>query len=207
MSKVTIVRPIAVSRYEVTFDEYDLFAGVTGRQLPHDQGWGAGRRPVINVSWEDAVAYADWLSGQTGKRYRLPTEAEWEYAARAGSETAYWWGDEVGDGRANCDGCGSEWDDEKTAPVGSFQANPFGLYDTSGNVWEWVQDCWHENYEGAPTDGSAWEAEGGGDVGRRVIRGGSWFNDPRSLRSSLRFGNTLDSRDYLVGFRLAQDLE
>ena len=129
VSKVTIVRPIAVSRYEVTFDEYDLFAGVTGRQLPHDQGWGAGRRPVINVSWEDAVAYADWLSGQTGKRYRLPTEAEWEYAARAGSETAYWWGDEVGDGRANCDGCGSEWDDEKTAPVGSFQANRFGLYD------------------------------------------------------------------------------
>src|SRR5919106_5183579 len=124
---VHIPRPFAMGRYAIIFDEYDLFAQATGREQPADKGWGRGRRPVINVSWKEAVAYAAWLSEQTGKRYRLPTEAEWEYAARAGTETAYWWGNEIGTNRANCDGCGSPWGGQQTAPVGSFQPNPWGL--------------------------------------------------------------------------------
>jgi formylglycine-generating enzyme required for sulfatase activity len=146
---------IAVSRYEITFDQYDAFAKAAGRDLPDDEGWGRGRRPVVRVSWDDAVAYARWLSQQTGKHYRLPSEAEWEYAARAGTETTYWWGNEIKQGLANCIGCGSRWDNQQTAPVGSFKPNPFGLYDTAGNVSEWVQDCWHDSYQGAPSDGSA----------------------------------------------------
>ena len=126
---------------------------------------------MINVNWHDAKAYAAWLSKQTGKRYRLPSESKWEYAARAGRETAYSWGDEIGVNRANCDGCGSEWDDTQTSPVGSFEPNGFGLYDMHGNVYEWVEDRCHGNYEGAPSDGRAWTS--GGDDRHRVARGGS----------------------------------
>ena len=205
---VRIPRPFAMGRYEVTFDEYDVFARLTGRAPPADQGWGRGRRPVINVSWKDAVAYAEWLSQQTDKRYRLPTEAEWEYAARAGTETAYWWGNEIGKNRANCDGCGSRWDGKQTAPVGSFSPNSWGLHDTAGNVYEWVQDCWHKDYEGAPEDGSkAWGKEGGGDCNRRVIRGGSWSYEPRYIRSAYRSRDVPDLRYGNLGFRLAQDLD
>jgi formylglycine-generating enzyme required for sulfatase activity len=205
---VRIPRPFAMGRYAVTFDEYDLFARAMGRTPPDDEGWGRSRRPVIYVSWEDAVAYTKWLSEQTGKRYRLPTEAEWEYAVRAGTETAYWWGDEVRKNRANCANCGSEWDNKQTAPVGSFAPNPWGLYDTVGNVWEWVQDCWHESYEGAPGDGSkVWEAEGGGDCTLRVIRGGSWFDVPWGVRSAFRDWDKPDNRHDKLGFRLAQDLD
>ena len=171
--EVTLEKPFALGKYPVTFEDYDRFAKAPERGKPGDEGWGRGRRPVINVSWKDAAAYAEWLSEQTGKRYRLPSEAEWEYAARAGTTTAYWWGNEIGQNRANCDGCGSQWDNKQTAPVGSFKPNAFGLYDTAGNVWEWVQDCWNENYAGAPTDGSAWEE---GDCSQRVLRGGAWFN-------------------------------
>ncbi|MFZ0256368.1 MAG: SUMF1/EgtB/PvdO family nonheme iron enzyme [Gammaproteobacteria bacterium] len=201
--RVTIDRPFAMGKYEVTFDDYDRFARATGRERPDDRGWGRGHRPVINVSWEDATAYTEWLSQETGKRYRLPTEAEWEYAARAGSETRYWWGNEIGQNRANCAGCGSEWDGKQTAPVGSFGANPFGLHDTAGNVWEWVQDCWHENYTGAPSDGSAWET---GDCRYRVLRGGSWNREPGFVRSATRFWARPVNRSYNLGFRLAQDL-
>jgi formylglycine-generating enzyme required for sulfatase activity len=206
---VTFIEPFAIGRYEVTFDEYDRFAEATGGELPDDEGWGRGKRPVINVLWQDAVAYVEWLSQETGKRYRLPTEAEWEYAARAGTESRYWWGDDIrqrGKVWAHCDGCGSEWDNKQTAPVGSFESNTFELYDTAGNVWEWVQDCWHENYEGAPDDGSAWGEGGGGECGLRVLRGGSWGDGPGGLRSALRDGyGPLFRYDY-VGFRLAQDL-
>ncbi|MCP3897296.1 SUMF1/EgtB/PvdO family nonheme iron enzyme, partial [Moraxella sp.] len=142
------VSEFAMGRYEVTFAEYDKFAQATGRKKPDDEGWGRGNRPVINVSWDDAVAYAKWLSQQTGKQYRLPTEAEWEYAARAGTETQYWWGNEIGQNRAVCDACGSRWDNKQTAPVGSFAANPFSLYDTVGNVWEWTCSEYEDKYSG-----------------------------------------------------------
>jgi formylglycine-generating enzyme required for sulfatase activity len=128
---VKIQKTFAIGRYEVTFEEYDQFAKAANRQLHRDQGWGRGRRPVIYVSWQDAVEYTKWLSAQTGKRYRLSTEAEWEYAARGGKETAYWWGKELVQGMANCDGCGSQWDNKQTAPIGSFKSNSFGLYDTA----------------------------------------------------------------------------
>ena len=202
---VTIQKPFAIGRYEVTFGEYDQFAKATNRKLPDDQGWGRGRRPVIKVSWEDANAYAKWLSEQTGKRYRLPTEAEWEYAARAGKETNYWWGNDLIKGIANCNGCGSQWDSKQTAPVGSFKPNAFGLHDTAGNVWEWVEDCRHDEYKGAPTDGGAWLEESGGQCDQRVIRGGSWDSKPEYLRSATRLGTIADDRDNLIGFRLAQD--
>ena len=153
--EVHIRRPFAVSRYEITFNQYDEFAKASGRQLPDDEGFGRGRRPVIRVSWNEAVEYTAWLSQQTGKHYRLPTEAEWEYAARGGTDTAYWWGNEMKPGFANCTSCGTPPDKRQTMPVGSFKPNPFGLYDTVGNVREWVQDCWHDSYQGAPSDGLA----------------------------------------------------
>jgi formylglycine-generating enzyme required for sulfatase activity len=208
--EVRIAKPFGIGRHEVTFEEYDQFASATGRALPDDQGWGRGRLPVINVSWQDAVAYTAWLSTETGERYRLPTEAEWEYAARAGTDTKYWWGNDIrqdGEVWANCYGCGSQWDNEQTAPVGSFKPNDFGVYDTAGNVYEWVQDCWHDSYEGGPDDGSAWEAAEGGNCDRRVIRGGSWFDVPGSLRSATRLWGSPDSRYGGLGFRLAQDIE
>jgi len=190
----------AMGRYPVTFAEYEQFAEATGREKPNDRGWGRGNRPVINVSWDDVVAYTEWLSEQTGQQYRLPTEAQWEYAARAGTETDYWWGNEIGKNRANCDGSGSQWSGKQTSPVGSFEANPFGLYDTAGNVWEWVADKWHGNYEGAPIDGSVWE-EGGEDY--RVLRGGSWFLNPGVCRSAIRSRVTSVYRIQYLGFRVA----
>jgi formylglycine-generating enzyme required for sulfatase activity len=201
---VSIPKPFAMGRYQITFEEYDRFASATSRPLPNDRGWGRGRQPVINVSWEDAVEYSKWLSEQTDKQYRLPTESEWEYAARAGTETAYWWGNEITPGMANFAGTDNSWDGKQTSPVGSFKPNPFGLYDTAGNVWESVQDSWHENYKGAPTDGSAWEEM---DDGQRVIRGGSWGSRPGTLRSSNRGRGNAGSGSGRLGFRLAQDLE
>ena len=178
--EVVIARPFAVSKYEVTFEDYDRF---THPNKVDDKGWGRGRRPVVNVSWDDATEYAAWLSAQTGKRYRLPAEAEWEYAARAGTTTQYAWGNDIGRNRANCDNdyCGDQW--EYTAPVGSFAGNAWGLHDMHSNVWEWVQDCWNDSYAGAPSDGSAWKS---GNCGLRVIRGGSWNYTPWNLRSALR---------------------
>ena len=212
---VTISRPIAMGKYPVTFGEYDRFVDdrssgslqtLSGNkpERPDDCGWGRGDRPVIHVSWEDARAYAAWLGEQTGQRYRLPSEAEWEYAARAGTETRYSWGEEIGRNRANCDGCGSEWDGRQTAPVGRFEPNAFGLYDLHGNVDEWVEDCWHDNYEGAPSDGSAWTSGGDGDL--RVVRGGSWYFYPRNLRAASRYRNRPSHRDNSYGFRLVRDL-
>ena len=197
---VKISQSFAMGQYEVTFDDYDKFALATQRKLPDDRGWGRGKRPVINISWQDAVDYAQWLSAQTGKPYRLPTEAEWEFAARAGSETEYWWGNELGNNRANCDGCGSQWDNQQTAPVGSFPANAWGLYDTAGNVWEWAQDCNHDNYNGSPADGAAWQQ---GECADRVLRGGSWSHYGRDVRSASR-GRFGPVNGYSrIGFRLA----
>ena len=201
---VTIAKRFALGKHEVTFEAYDAFATATGRSEPSDSGWGRGKRPVINVSWDDATAYAVWLSQQTGKTYRLPTEAEWEYAARAGSTTKYPWGEEVGLNNANCDGCGSQWAKKQTAPVGSFAANAFGLHDMHGNVWEWVQDCYHSSYEGAPAYGAAREQC---DSSSRVLRGGSWDDSPARMRSADRTRTSASSTYYYLGFRLAQDLE
>jgi formylglycine-generating enzyme required for sulfatase activity len=203
---VNIAYAFALGKTEVTFAEYDRFAEATGRTKPDDSKWGRDNRPVIHVSFADAQAYVRWLVQQTGKNYRLPTEAEWEYAARAGSQTAYWWGDNIGKNNADCSGCGSQWDGKQTAPVGSFKANPFGLYDTAGNVWEWTQDCWHENYNQAPGDGSAWLASDGGDCYRRVVRGGSWDFDPQGLRSAFRYRCNTDGACLNLGFRVARAL-
>ena len=204
--RVWIGEAFAVGKYEVTFGEWDACVadGGCGGYVPDDAGWGRGDRPVVNVSWADAKAYVAWLSEKTGKAYRLLSEAEWEYVARAGTETRYTWGDEVGDNRANCGGCGSRWDKEQTAPVGSFGANGYGLHDVHGNVWEWVEDCSHPNYHGAPADGSAWVT--GVDCSKRVLRGGSWGNRPRILRSALRYRYSSGLRSYNLGFRIARTL-
>ena len=207
---VSIARPFALGRDEVSFDDYDRYAKANDKPLPADQGWGRGKQPVINVSWQDAQDYAAWLTQQTGHHYRLPSEAEWEYAARADpadTKTAYWWGDDIRQNNwdwANCEGCGSLWDNKKTAPVGSFNANRWGLHDTAGNVWEWVADCWHGSYQGAPKDGSAWAESAACD--RRVVRGGSWFLPPKTLRSANRYKNKPSYSSKYLGFRLARDL-
>ena len=198
------VESFELGKYEVTFEEYDRFTAATGRDRASDQrGWGRGRRPVISVSWEDAVAYTKWLSGQTGERYRLPSEAEWEYAARAGSVTKYSWGNEIGSNRANCGVCGSRWDNEQTAPVGSFGPNGWGLHDLHGNVDEWVQDCRNRGYQGAPTNGSAWES---GDCSLRVVRGGSWTSPVPGPRSADRYGFNTAFRIFYLGFRVARTI-
>ena len=200
---VNIAQPFAIGRYTVTFEEYDRFCESTGKQKPYDCGWGRDNRPVIYVSWDDAQAYCTWLTIQTGQAYRLPSEAEWEYAARAGTKTAYWWGDEIGVNQTNCGDSGSQWSGKQTSPVGSFPANPFGLHDTSGNVWELVQDVWRSHYIGAPNDGSAWEW-GVGPFGHPiVIRGGSWVDRAGDVRCAVRYGGRPGGRDLSLGFRLA----
>ncbi len=198
--RVTLAEPFAVSAYEVTFVEWDACAayGGCGGYRPDDWGWGRGNRPVINVSWEDAQAYVSWLRRKTGKEYRLLSEAEWEYAARAGTVTRYSFGDYLSPREANYGGTAG-----KTQPVGSYAPNGFGLCDMHGNAWEWVQDCWHNNYAGAPAGGRAWE---NGDCADRVLRGGSWYFISRDLRSARRFGNDAGSRLDYVGFRVARTL-
>jgi formylglycine-generating enzyme required for sulfatase activity len=201
--KVMIAKPFAVSKFDVTFADWDACVSVGGCLQVSDTGMGRGTKPIINVTWDDAQQYVGWLSKMTGQPYRLLTEAEWEYAARAGSTTVYYWGDEIGKGNANCNGCGSQWDDKQTSPVGSFKPNAFGLYDMAGNVWQWVLDCFHDNYDGAPTDGSAWTS---GDCSRRLVRGGSWSFEPRGLRSANRSRSTTDSRYNSLGFRVGRTL-
>ena len=197
--RVTIAEPFAVGKYEVTFDEWDacVSGGGCGGHRPDSKD--RGRQPVAEVSWEDAQAYVAWLSRKTGEAYRLLSEAEWEYAARAGTTTRYHWGDDIGRNRANCydDSCGDSWD--YTAPVGSFAANAFGLHDVHGNVWEWVEDCWNGNYAGAPSDGSAWES---GNCDGRVLRGGSWSVDLQSSAPLSATGTTPVSATATTGSAL-----
>jgi formylglycine-generating enzyme required for sulfatase activity len=203
---VTIARQFAVGRFEVTFEEWDACAadGGCNRYKPFDQGWGRGRRPVINVSWDDAKGYVAWLSKKSGKSYRLLSEAEYEYATRAGTQTAYPWGNAIGTNNATCHDCGSQWDATQTAPVGSFAANGFGLYDMVGNVREWTEDCYHDSYSGAPADGSAWIK--GANCFHRVVRGGSWLLAPAFLRSASRYWFEADYRLRYLGFRCARTL-
>ncbi len=202
--RTVTVPAFRLGKHEVTFAQWDACVadGGCNGYSPDDEGGGRSDRPVINVSWNEVQSFIDWLNGKTGGNYRLPSEAEWEYAARAGSTTKYSWGDDIGNNRANCRGCGSQWDDKRTAPVGSFPANAWGLHDMHGNVWEWVQDCWHDGYEGAPTDGSAWTS---GDCDWRMVRGGSWDDYPWGLRSAFRGRGVRSGRDGNAGFRLAQD--
>lgn len=201
--KVTVKR-FAVSQFEITFDHYQAFADEALRSVPDDSKWGRGSRPAIHVSWYDAVAYTKWLSAETGATYRLPTEAEWEYAGRAGTDTKYSWGDDVVYGMANCDGCNDGRAIEKTTQVGQFKPNPWRLYDMHGNVWEWTLDCWNRNYSAAPQDGTAWTT---GDCARRVVRGGSWIVSPFFVRSATRNFFSADNRVSLVGFRVVREIE
>src|SRR5271166_1351960 len=183
--RVVFAKPFAISKLDVTFDQWDACVAAGGCiWKPADLGMGRGIKPVIDVSWDDAQQYVAWFSRMTRKIYRLLTEAEFEYAARAGAQTAYFWGDKIGNGNANCNGCGSRWDNRETSPAGSFKPNAFGLYDMYGDVWQWIEDCVHGDYNGAPQDGSAWIADG--DCGRRVVRGGSWSYSPQDLRSAHR---------------------
>jgi formylglycine-generating enzyme required for sulfatase activity len=230
------VRAFALSRYDVTDAEFLAFLRDTGYQPAacdtilnlawRSPGGGvayppvdseASQSPAVCLNWYDAEAYIAWLNAKlatenpavatSGARYRLPSEAEWEYAARAGTTTARWWGNEIGSGYANCNGCGSRWDGVLIAPVGSFAPNGFGLYDVLGNVWQWTDDCWNESYVGAPADATAWKK---GDCTRRVLRGGSWSNVPEFLRSAARIKADAAGRDFdysnYAGFRVARSL-
>ncbi len=224
---VTIETPFAVGVYEVTFAEWNacVAAGRCGGYRPEDGGWGRGSRPVIHVSWEDARAYVRWLSRETGEEYRLLSEAEWEYVARAGTTTARYWGESESrqcryENGFDLDGSrtdqGRRWMEEfddmipvscsdgysETAPVGLFEPNAFGLYDVLGNVSEWVDDCWNDSYAGAPSDGRAWLS---GNCSIRVLRGGGWTSGPRLLRSGQRAAAPAWHRVYYsFGFRVAR---
>lgn len=214
------IKPFAVGKHEVTFEEWDACVddGGCNGYRPRDEGWGRGRRPVINVSWNDAQAYVTWLSRRTGSEYRLLTEAEWEYAARGGTQTRYSFGDDVA---RICEY--ANWGDElfkgvigeltnqcsdgvgiKTNIVGFYKPNPYGLHDVHGNVFEWVQDHSHKNYDGAPVDGSAWGSSSANEVGGRVLRGGTWYAYPQDLRSAYRYFNQPTFRTGIVGFRISR---
>jgi formylglycine-generating enzyme required for sulfatase activity len=209
--KVTIARPFAVGRFAVTFDEWGacVAAGGCNGFRPDDQGWGRGNRPVIYVSWDDAQAYAAWLSRATGKTYRLLTEAEREYVTRAGTTTPFWFGATISPEQANFDGK-HPYNNGPMSPgrgqtlaVDAFQPNPWGLYQVHGNVWDWVEDCFNDSYVGAPADGSAWMS---GDCDKHMLRGGSWVDQPRFLRSAFRLGDVTSRRYDLQGFRVARTL-
>jgi formylglycine-generating enzyme required for sulfatase activity len=223
--EVGIASPLAVGKYEVTFAEWDHCVDAGGcTHIPDDAGWGRGTRPVIHINMGDAEEYIRWLRQLTGQPYRLPSEAEWEYAARGGTTTARYWGDEVGRGMAVCKRCGSRWDDRSTAPVGSFPPNPFGLHDMLGNVAEWVADCWNKDHEGARTDGAAriedspWWKDGSCE--RPMYRGGAWGYFTWTVRAARRdfwfprpipppWSDRGDSRGFRVvrGLDSARDVE
>jgi formylglycine-generating enzyme required for sulfatase activity len=210
--KVTFARPFSVGRYAVTFDEWDTCVadGGCNGYRPFDNGWGRGKRPVINISWMDAKNYVAWLSERTGKPYRLLSEAEREYVTRAGTSSAYSWGVTGSRRQANFDDKASQDRNAKggagrrTMPVDSFQPNSWGLYQVHGNIWEWVEDCLNEHYDGAPTDGSAWST---GQCERRILRGGSWVSTAESIRSASRYGIQAEGRASNVGFRVARNLK
>jgi formylglycine-generating enzyme required for sulfatase activity len=208
--RVTIATPFAVSKFEITFDEWDacVKGGGCGGYRPDDQNWGRGKRPVINISWDNAEAYVNWLSHMTGENYRLLSESEWEYAARAGTTTPFSSGGMVTPNKANYDGSvdgagPSKVNRQKTMPVGSFPANRFGLHDVHGNVSEWVADCWHDEYTAAPADGSPWVE---GNCDGRVVRGGSWEDSQGELRSAARTAGAKDDQFYTDGLRIARNL-
>ena len=216
--EVSFRSAFAMSRYEVTFEDYDRFAEAKGgarHDEAVDHGWGRGRRPVIHVTRSDALAYAAWLSSQTGARYRLPSEAEWEYAARAGTATKWLWGDEFVAGLANCGDCGSRWDHDRTAPVGSFPPNAWGLYDMAGNVHEMLLDCWHGGYGygNLPADGTARteparesDPDENGNCRMHASRSGSWAASRQLVQSSVRVFRRVEQFGAYLGIRLVREL-
>jgi formylglycine-generating enzyme required for sulfatase activity len=217
--QVRIGYSFAVGKYPITVGEFARFTSDTGYDVGNqcythvgaahgaltEHSWKnpgfdqSEKNPVVCVNWNDAQAYAAWLSKKTGQGYRLLSEAEYEYVNRAGTTTAYWWGDAVGRNHANCDGCGIDWDGKQSSPVGSFAPNAFGLFDTTGNVWSWTADCWTTTYAGAPADGAAMTVP---DCSTRAIRGGAWGHDPKVILS--RHGIEPGVRNFCIGFRLAR---
>ena len=204
LHEVGIKRRFAIGVLEVTYGEWMACVKEKGCKYAPELPSATDRSPMRNVSWSDALQYTEWLKKTTHQPYRLPTEAEWEYVARANSLTHYWWGNEPGVVHANCKGCGGDWNREAPAQTGSFPPNSFGIYDMNGSVWEWVSDCWHGSYKGAPNDGSSWESPG---CQQRVLRGGSWRDNPRLVRSSSRFYYDADIRYIANGFRVALSLD
>jgi len=201
--RVEIPRPFAIGKYELTFEEWGVCVDAGGcKRLPNDHEWGRGRRPVMNITWEEAKEYLNWLGAKTGHAYRLPTEAEWEFAARGGTTTEYSWGDDVGTDNANCRTCAPKISHE-TFEVGRYKPNPFGLYDVHGNVWEWVEDCWNPNYVDAPVDGSA---NIDGDCRYRVTRSGSWYYVSSNVRSAYRAKYIAKAFSYGIGLRVLREL-
>jgi formylglycine-generating enzyme required for sulfatase activity len=198
---VTIAKPFAVSKFDVTFNDWAACVTAGGCDPIEDQGWDDPKLPVINVSLYEAEKFVRWFAVMTGKPYRLLTEAEWEYAARGGTQTAHYWGDDVAQGIAYCDGCAAG---SRIAPVGSFKPNAFGLYDMEGNVWQWVRDCYHSDYDGAPTDGSAWAEE---DCKQFVARGGAFNGSPRATRIAVRVKRAPSAKIGNLGFRIGRTLE
>jgi len=203
--RVSIKKRFAIGRYEVTFKEWLTCVDERGcLHKPDDHNWGRTGRPVINVTWDQAQTYIRWLNKKTGNTYRLPSESEWEYVHRAGTTTRFWWGNDVGVNKANCKDCKSKWSALSSAPVGSFDANPFGVYDTTGNVFEWVEDCWNANHEGAPKNIQARKT---GDCSYRVIRGGSFYYFNKVSRASYRAKNPPGVKSYWLGFRVLRELK
>ncbi len=201
--RVRIGKAFAIGKYEVTMAQWNACVRAKACEaLPQTESL-SDKAPAINVSWNDAEQYVQWLSKHTGQDYRLPTEAEWEYAARAGTQSRYWWGGKMESGKANCKDCGGAWSQEAPVNVDALPPNAFGIYGTSGGVWEWVQDCWHKSYRGAPTHGSAWTRAG---CRENVIRGGSWRNDQSYSTSSSRFTYDSTVRFIANGFRVAKTL-
>ena len=197
------VSPFSVSKYEITFEEYEKFAQATGGNIPDSLNMNKATHPVMFVSWDDARNYARWLSEQTGQRYRLPSEAEWEYMAGTGKRSPFWWGYDEEQGRAHCFDCGA-FEPRRPTKIGSFEANAFGVYDTAGNVAEWVQDCWHKNYKGAPSSSVVWQ---GGDCTYRVVRGGAYDSPLQSIRHARRDKFVPDQGYAHIGIRIVRDLE
>ncbi|MFT4581099.1 MAG: formylglycine-generating enzyme required for sulfatase activity/serine [Gammaproteobacteria bacterium] len=196
------LKNFAMSTHEITIAEFRKFANATGRKRPETGDLDANTYPVFFVSWNDALAYTKWLSAQSGKDYRLPTESEWEYAARGGTTTAYWWGRNLGSDHAHCFACATDLDSRHPTRVARFKPNAFGLFDLAGNVEEWVYDCYHKNYDGAPSDGSVFE---GGDCSLRVTRGGAFSSGPKALRSSARSNFRVDRGNDGIGVRIVRD--
>ena len=201
--QVSIVTPFAIGKYEVTVQQWNACAAAGGCQKVAQPANTAPNAPMRDVSWDDAQQYVKWLARVSARPYRLPTEAEWEFAARGGTATAYWWGDRMATGKANCKECGPPWTNDKPANVGSFAANSWGLHDTSGSVWEWVADCWHNNFKDAPADGRAWDQP---NCTLRVIRGGSWREGSAYMVASTRFRYDAGVRHAQNGFRVARSL-